>query len=332
MEIIVKTIAGSHLFGTNTPSSDMDYKGIFIPSGDEILLGEYKDSVSESTGSDFSKNTKDDIDTEMYSLRKFLKMVRNGDTAAIELLFTPDTHIVEKSPIWDEIIRFRDQLVSRKINSLIGYARQQSNKYGIKGSRMGELNNMITFLKDLEKQFDFPNPKLKHGWEKIQREIKKYDHVYEYENEMLVNQVLTKTPSLNILGKKFDHHTSFANVLQPLKKIYKNYGQRAREAKNNNGVDFKALSHAVRVCLQGIELMETGKITLPHCENNRKLLIDIKTGKLHYTEVANIIESKLEELEKITKISNIPEEVDIDFIKGLIIHLHLGVVYESVQA
>lgn len=331
MEIIVKTIAGSHLFGTDTPSSDMDYKGVFMPSGSEILLGEYKDSISESTGSDFSKNTKDDVDTEMYSLRKFLKMLRNGDTAAIELLFTPDSHIVEKSSVWDEIVRHRDQLVSRKINSLIGYARQQSNKYGIKGSRMGELSNMISFLKDLEKEFDFPNPKLKHGWEKIQQEIKKYDHVYEYENEMLVNQVLTKTPSLNILGKKFDHHTSFANVLQPLKKVYKNYGQRAREAKNNNGVDFKALSHAVRVCLQGIELMKTGKITLPHSEDNKKLLIDIKTGKLHYTEVAEIIEANLEELEKVTKTSQIREEVDKSFADGLIIHLHLGAVYEYVQ-
>ena len=29
MKIIVKAIAGSHLFGTNTPTSDKDYFGIF---------------------------------------------------------------------------------------------------------------------------------------------------------------------------------------------------------------------------------------------------------------------------------------------------------------
>ena len=65
--------------------------------------------------------------------KKFLKMVKHGDTAALELLFTPDDMILEKDPLWDRIIEKRDQLLSKKINAMIGYARQQANKYGIKG-------------------------------------------------------------------------------------------------------------------------------------------------------------------------------------------------------
>lgn len=322
MEIIVKCVAGSHLFGTNTELSDKDFKGVFLPSSDEILLGEYKDSISHSTGDDSSKNSKDDVDTELYSLRKFFKMLRNGDTAAIELLFTPEEMIIEKSKTWDEILAIRDKLLSKNVRSLVGYARQQANKYGIKGSRMGELNNFIQFLKKLEKDFDFTNPKLKHGWDKIQQELKGYDHIYEYENEMLVNQVTTKTPALNILGKKFDYHVSFPTVLVTLKKIYKNYGQRAREAKNNNGIDWKALSHAVRVCLQGIELCKTGKIRLPHPKENTTVLRNIKLGNMDYKDVAKIIEDGLEQLEQSYKVSVLPNEIEKEFIDSLIIKYH----------
>lgn len=37
MKVLVKCVAGSHLFGTNTENSDKDYKGVYIPDADSIL-------------------------------------------------------------------------------------------------------------------------------------------------------------------------------------------------------------------------------------------------------------------------------------------------------
>jgi len=34
---VVKIKFGSHLYGTTTPSSDMDFKSVFIPTREEIL-------------------------------------------------------------------------------------------------------------------------------------------------------------------------------------------------------------------------------------------------------------------------------------------------------
>lgn len=39
MKIIMETVFGSHLYGLNTPTSDKDYKGIFLPHPRDILLG-----------------------------------------------------------------------------------------------------------------------------------------------------------------------------------------------------------------------------------------------------------------------------------------------------
>lgn len=327
MKILIKTVAGSHLFGTNTETSDKDFKGVFLPSATDILLLNKQESFSQSSGDDRSKNTKDDVDVEFYSLSKFFKMLKYGDTAAIELLFTPEEFILEKDELWDVILKERDLLVSSKITGVIGYARQQANKYGIKGSRMGELNNFISFLKTKEKDFDFANPKLKHGWDDILKEIKTYQHI-----ELIDLPSGDKVfPALDVLGKKFDHNVTFPQILTTLKKIYKNYGQRAREAKNNNGIDWKALSHAVRVMLQGIELLNNGNISLPHMGKNRDLIMDIKKGSLSYDKVAVTIEELLEKLEEAKKTSSLREEPDSKLMDSLLIDLHMNQLKEFMK-
>ena len=38
MDMVVKIKFGSHLYGTNMPTSDLDYKSVYVPEGDDILL------------------------------------------------------------------------------------------------------------------------------------------------------------------------------------------------------------------------------------------------------------------------------------------------------
>lgn len=324
MKVLIKATAGSHLFGTNTPSSDTDYKGVFLPDAEEILLGTYKESVSYTTGDDKSRNSKEDVDVELYSLKKFFKMVSRGDTAALELLFTPEHLIIEKDPMWDDILKVRDELLSSRVSAMIGYARQQANKYGIKGSRMGELNNVIAKLKEAEKLAGY-GPKLKHAWDFLQEELKHYEHVHFM---TLSSKTVggTEVPAIDILGKKFDYHCKFSYVLEILKRIYKNFGQRVREARKNNGIDWKALSHATRVSLQGLELLQTGKITLPLEEDNVKLVKRIKAGDMPYSEVQEILEDLLVKLEGARETSILKENVDQEFLKDLTIDFHRKVV------
>ena len=103
MNIIVKAVAGSHLFGTNTPTSDTDYKGVYMPSKEDILLGRAKSSLNLSTNQTNEKNSSEDEDVEFYSLQKFMKMLDEGQTVALELLWTPDDMIIEESSLWREI-------------------------------------------------------------------------------------------------------------------------------------------------------------------------------------------------------------------------------------
>src|SRR5262245_57892462 len=48
MRLIVEMRFGSHLYGTATPLSDLDYKGIYVPDGRDILLQRVRGTISQS--------------------------------------------------------------------------------------------------------------------------------------------------------------------------------------------------------------------------------------------------------------------------------------------
>jgi predicted nucleotidyltransferase len=131
MCIIVKMKFGAHLYGTATSDSDLDYKGIFLPTKEQLLLGRVAKSHNYSTGKNDSRNTKNDVDTELYSLHYFVKLACDGQTAAMDMLHAPDGMILEKSKIWDEIVKNRQKFYTKNLKSFIDYARRQASKYGI---------------------------------------------------------------------------------------------------------------------------------------------------------------------------------------------------------
>jgi uncharacterized protein len=96
--------SGSAMHGaTGTKPTDLDVSGVYIQPIDMILgipqieinaEGNRKvfdpDVHVWSTSSDDKKNTADDIDLNLYSLRKWANMAATGNTNALEFLFVPN--------------------------------------------------------------------------------------------------------------------------------------------------------------------------------------------------------------------------------------------------
>ena len=105
-KVILKVRAGSHLYGLNTPESDEDFMGVFIPS-DEDLLGLINvKQVNNSTKSSSvnTRNTKDDIDDVMYALPEFLKLLLANNPNIVETLFINPENIIICEPEFQDII------------------------------------------------------------------------------------------------------------------------------------------------------------------------------------------------------------------------------------
>lgn len=305
---IVRMYFGSRLYGTSTPESDTDIKGIFFPTYSDIILQRVPRSISDKTSGDSVKNKSQDIDSEFYSIYHFFKLLSEGQTVALDMLFANEENIIFKTPMWDEIVANKELFLSKQMNAFTGYCRSQATKYSAKANR---IEAVLKLLKLIEPMPNHKETTLKEIWNVLPHG----DFYRKYFCEK------SKLNTYEVLDRKFQETCSIDYFEQALNAIVSSYGKRAEKAKEN-GVDWKAISHAFRVCFELIELLEHGKITFPL--SSAEFLLSIKCGKLDYYKDG--IEMMLDELMKMTeeaaKKSSLPEFVDHnkidDFLKDLI--------------
>jgi predicted nucleotidyltransferase len=297
MRIIVKMKFGAHLYGTATPESDVDYKGIFLPTKEELLLGRVPKSHNYSTGKDESRNTRNDIDIELYSFHYFIKLACDGQTVAMDMLHAPGDMILQKSKIWDAIVKNKQKFYTKNLRSFIDYARRQASKYGIKGSRINAALQVLEMLKKVDS-----SKKMRAVWNQLPRVEHCYD-VAPDPNGMRQYQVC---------GKSFQESATIGYVIPILEKFYNDYGHRAKLAAENKNIDWKAVSHALRAAYQTKEILTENTINFPL--RTADFLIKVKLGKLDYlSEVGPVLETLMEEVESLALSSNLPETVDRKF-------------------
>jgi predicted nucleotidyltransferase len=297
MDFIVKMKFGSHLYGTDTENSDIDYKGVFLPSREEILLGNIPKCRNFTTGNNEDKNSPGDVDVEIYSLHYFIKLACDGQTVAMDMLHAPQELLIETSRIWEAIVKHKNKFYTKNLNSFVSYARRQAGKYGIKGSRLNAVSQVLTLLK-----LNDPKLKLRNIWDQLPR----IEHCYETGVDP------NGLRQFQICGKIFQESSSIGYVIPILEKFYDDYGHRAKLAAENKNIDWKAISHALRAAIQTKEIMTQGTISFPL--KDAPFLMKVKAGKLDYTtEVAPVLESLMDEVEKMVSHSHLPEKVDIDY-------------------
>ncbi|ELL9021227.1 nucleotidyltransferase domain-containing protein [Escherichia coli] len=152
----MKSYFGSHLYGTSTPESDVDFKEIYVPHARDILTGNVKEHMSKNTNNTSSKNTKDDVDHELYSLKYFFKLAADGETVALDMLHTPPSLVVKSDlpDVWKYIQDNRSRFYTTNMKSYLGYVRKQASKYGVKGSRLAVLRQTLKRSNEWGQYFD----------------------------------------------------------------------------------------------------------------------------------------------------------------------------------
>ena len=123
MKTIVEIIFGSHLYGTATEKSDLDIKGIYVPSAKDILLQRIKPVIIEKRSKVHGeKNRPEDIDYELYSPEKYLLCLAKGQSFALEMLFAPDWAIMSNPDfLWYEIKEIAPKLLTKQVASFVNF-------------------------------------------------------------------------------------------------------------------------------------------------------------------------------------------------------------------
>ena len=303
-KLIFLSHSGSRLHGTSTPSSDTDLKGIFIPSMDDIILQRPPRTIQLKTNQTGNKNSKEDIDIELFSIYFFFELLGKGDSNVIELMFSIGSKFeLYRDKSVEVIEKNRSSFVINKTRAFVGFAMTQAQKYSMKGERLQELEDSLKFLESLAEGLskkEVKETKLQKFSEELFSfsEDKKYVKIEEREEGVY----------FSVLGQMHRFSNTLGHTISLLSQKYHQYGGRAQKAKEAKGVDFKALAHAVRAIEEAIELLETGELKFPL--KNAEHLKDIKTGKYSLEEISNEVEEKLVQLHKIEDSSTLPTHID----------------------
>lgn len=96
-----------------------------------------------------------------------------------------------------------------------------------------------------------------------------------------------------------------------------------RELVEKYGYDTKYAMHLIRLGLQGIELLQTGRLTLPLGEEQRRLLMAIRTGEWSLDRLVDLSERVEAELVSAYHSSRLPESPNIGSIETWLQKLYL---------
>lgn len=114
-QIILLGLGGSYAYGTETPSSDLDIRGIACHSASEILLEHGFEQYDDKP-----------TDTVIFSLPKALKLLAGCNPNVIELLGLEPWQYLQMNEAGEMLIANRDMFLSKRcIKTFDGYARMQ---------------------------------------------------------------------------------------------------------------------------------------------------------------------------------------------------------------
>ena len=316
MRRIVELRAGAHLYGTATPRSDTDLKSVHLPDARDILLQRARSTVT--TGRlrpDGEANRADDTDHESHSLHRFVDLLLEGQPIALEMLFAPDWAMTAPcDPLWRELQALSPHLVSRRASIFLRYARQQAERYGARGARAAAAARAHAMLEQAEAT---------HGGTarllEIEPELARF--VASVPHTALIDIPIADGRTgrhLDICGRKAPLHASVRTAREMAARLHAEYGDRALAAAD--GTDWKALSHAVRVGQEAIELLDTGRLTLPRPDAPR--LLAIKLGQMPPDEVGAEIERLFTDVEAAAARSALPAAPDEAAAQALVLRAY----------
>ncbi|MES2746436.1 MAG: hypothetical protein EOP04_04675 [Proteobacteria bacterium] len=270
---ICKIVIGSHLYGLATETSDRDYAGVYLPSARDILgLDVYPiELIENEKTSEGPRNTSADIDCKYFSLRQFMRLAAEGQSAQLEMLYAkPQHHVQPPDPHWQTLVDQRTLFLSRKtFVPFVRFALAQATKATLKGENLKFIRELLSFIPTL------PHSQM-HEPIRSQIILRDNDHYLgPVKVEISTNEFGAEL--LTLAHRRYDTGANLKRLYDSLKILESKYGTRSQSAADK-GLDYKSLSHAYRMIFEAEEMLSTGSLTLPLPDKTREFVKAIKLG------------------------------------------------------
>ena len=142
MNILAKVIYGSKMYQLDNPDSDTDVKIIALPDlKDCLLMTGVKGGVQEDNN---------EIEEESFTLQRFLKVAKNSESIAIDLLHCSDNHILTTSSIFENLRKNKSKFYTKRMVGGLGYAKNMALKYGFRADRLNAAKELHKTLENAQ--------------------------------------------------------------------------------------------------------------------------------------------------------------------------------------
>lgn len=308
-KLILLNVGGSHAYGTDVPTSDIDIRGCALNSPSDILgLSSFDNFENSAT------------DTTIYSFNKLVSLLSNTNPNTIEMLGCKPEHYIYVSPIGQELIDNVDLFLSQKASkSFGGYATHQLRR----------LQNAVA--RDAYTQTE----KEKHTMETIENMMNHFnEHYTNFGNGSIElylgdsdKEDLDKEIKVNVSLKDYPLR-DYKNIWSEMREVVKSYGKlNHRNRKKDEAHLNKHAMHLVRLFLMCFDILEKGEV-ITYREEEREELLAIRHGKYmkedgtyqkEFFEMVDEYEKRLSYAEKNT---DLPYKPDYDKIEEFVISVN----------
>lgn len=301
--IMLLTLGGSHAYGTDIETSDVDVRGFFGEGPREIIgLSNYDQFENKPT------------DTTIYSFRKIVGLMLNCNPNTIEILGSKPEQIFvlskEGKMLKDNLHLF---LSKKAQHSFGGYANSQLRRLQNALARdsypqtekerhiMGSIENQIFHLQQHYTAFDdgaftlYLDDSDKEG----------------YEKEIFMD-----------INMKHYPLRDFRNIYSEMTNVVNDYDKlNKRNRKKDELHLLKHAMHLVRLFLMGTEILE-GKGVNTYRENDREFLLDIRNGKYTYDQLFEIVDEYERKFNYAVLHSPLPASPDYRKVEELVMEIN----------
>lgn len=308
--IILLTFGGSHSYGTNVATSDVDIRGCALNSKSDLLgFSNFEQVVETST------------DTTIYAFNKLIQLLLNCNPNTIEMLGCKPEHYFYLTDVGNELIANRKLFLSKRaVYSFGGYANQQLRRlenalahdaYPAADKErhiMGSCNNAMQTFPCRYKSF---TP------EQIELSVHDLDGVPAIH------------ANVNMIDVPLRQLISISNELT---EVTKNYDKLNNRNKKKDDLHLnKHAMHLVRLYLMCLDLLEKGDI-ITYREQDREFLLSIRNGKFqnedhtYRSEFFDMISDFEKRLQYAKENTSLPDEPNTKAVEEFVMRVNEGVI------
>lgn len=352
--LILLALTGSQAYGTATPASDIDYKGVFIAPKD-YYLGfksiEQKDSGwSSEPGTGLFPMLDNAKDCTIYELRKFLSLVGSNNPNILETLWMEKEFYPYISQVGEKLISYRSVFLSQKVRtSFVGYAYSQIKRveshrkwllkppqkkpvpqdFGLKEEdyrplNKSEINAFLEFLYMLVRDcIEFLEP----AEEFRNLLLEKIDYKGIIKQHPIPEELLPRVKEYTRATDNFIHLLQISQAYRQALNEWEAYckwqqgrNPQRKALENKCGYDSKHMAHCIRLLRMGIEILTEGVLKVNRkTAGDANYLLSIRNGDVSYEEVKAIADSLFAEIKNVK--SDLPEQIDRELLNQVCVEL-----------